>query len=1518
MTSCDLARPLLGGLSADALDDEDVGGQGVSALRAHVAGCDACSGRLEALTYALTLAREPEPAAPADVWSRLEDAIAREVVSGSSVRPRAADSRGDRSQVGSSIRRVDDSRGGSLAARSGAGLAHDSRGDSDVGPLPALEASPFEVERAADGTEVRRFGPYEIEDVLAQGGMGVVYRARRAAAAGGDEVVALKVLREGLGASEAQVRRFRAEAEAAKALAHPGIVSVLDVGCRGGLHYHTMELIEGEALDQVVRRRERLAVERVLDLVGQVALAVDHAHERGVVHRDLKPANILLDADGAPKVTDFGLAKRLDRPRVHRSDAIVGTPHYMAPEQAKGDQAVDGRADVFSLGVILYELLTLELPFPGTSPLEVANRIIDEEPTPPRKLDPRLTPDVEAVVLRALEKDPARRYPSARALADDLRRARHGEKTEARPVTPLTRLRRSAGKPLRFVAGGALLVLGAAGGVAAFGGRAGVVRDEQADRLEDMEIALAEIDEALRTARVAVAGSTDALQRSDLPGAIAQARDGRAALEVPVQAHGGVLTDIRERPGGRLISFYDLRLEAARRRADELVETHGALLVLEARARLRQAARGDAEAAVGLLREVVAGAVGPTLTRIGVAATWSDPARAARLGASALLVEALLAHGDLTSARGLVQAPGVPPLLVARVQVAGGEARPALATLEPLEATPEVRLLKAEAHAAEGGWYQARQEAEAAVAAAGPALLEPARALAAEASLAAGDAEGALLHTVTAAGAPALSARSLVARGEARLALDELDAATTDLQAAIKAEPASPAAARAHATLARLELAAGDLDGAQERLDAVLSGPLQPLAAAGLWTAREALADAAAARAEVELAGLDELEVRLDVEAQLDARQAAGGAPAALDEVLTATARRYGALRARAQAAVDAATGWDEREPHAAVVAARLALLDDDVAGAREVAQRARNARTPRAVMTLAAWRTYAELRGGAHASAGSDGPPVLRVGPATSTLGIAVRAHAARALQLQSRVQSLELLAQRTLAAGHGPAGAAYVAAHPIVERLVGSLEPLWETESDAKLARQRLVQTTAEDPLAGLAWLDRARLAARDKRWDVAVALVQRATQAAPGLREALELEGWLYARDLPAKADPATGRPLRTRDLVRGRALFEASLKARIVDSGQDGDGPGDVAALHGLAAAWLATARAGQESARGDALGQARRFLSRARRASPGDELTGVFAPSDVPTVSVLALRDRLSILGDLASLLETVDDWREAGAVRGERADLEQRILTHARACAESGLRAGGAAGLRLLDRAVALVAPRRATSVAPGEVWLARGRARLETNDPRLAAPALHDLATGVLLSGQLEATLGVLRRVRLDDTAALATALEAAQRRASREDAADLRAARGLLLVAVAEAGRADAGSIQRGRADLEAGGAVLRPYGALLDVREAAQETGERRATLLERALGATRDDRGGTARYVEALALALSAATPDLDAARAAELRAGAVRALRDALAAGTVDADRVRTERIFNQLRADPEVQDLLRR
>jgi predicted Ser/Thr protein kinase len=1514
MTSCDLARPLLGGLSADALDDEDVGlvdgVGGVPALRAHVAGCDRCSAVLEALTYALTLAREPEPAAPADVWSRLEDAIAREVVSGSSARPRVADSRGDRSQVGSSIRRVDDSRGSGVVAQ------HDSRGDSDAGPLPALDASPFEVERAADGTEVRRFGPYEIEAVLAQGGMGVVYRARRAASTGGDEVVALKVLREGLGASEAQVRRFRAEAEAAKALAHPGIVTVLDVGCRSGLHYHTMELVEGEALDQVVRRRERLAVERVLDLVMHVALAVEHAHERGVVHRDLKPANILLDADGAPKVTDFGLAKRLDKPRVHRSDAIVGTPHYMAPEQAKGDQAVDGRADVFSLGVILYELLTLELPFPGTSPLEVANRIIDEEPTPPRRLDLRLTPDVEAVVLKALEKDPARRYPSARALADDLRRARHGERTEARPVTPLTRLRRSAGKPLRFVAGGALLVLGAAGGVAAWNGRAGGVRDDQTERLADMEEALAGVEAGLRAAREAAARAGASLQRGELAVAIAAARGAREALDGLVEVRSSMSLRA-ERPDGRFgPSAYD-QYEAARRRSDDLVHAHGALLVLEARARLRQGARGDAEEAVRLLREAVAGSVGPSLSRIGVAPS-PLALRTPTDGAGLLLVEALLAQGDLVGARELVKAPGVPPLLLARVQLAGGELRPALATLAPLEATPEVRLLKAEAYAAEGSWYQARQEAEAAVAAAEPALLEPARALAAEASLAGGDAEGALLQTVTAAGAPALSARALVVRGEAQLALDEVDAATTDLQAAIQAEPASPAAARAHATLARLELAGGDLDGARERLDAVLRGLLQPLAEAGLWTAREGLADVAAARAEVELAGLDELDVRLDVEAQLDARAAAGGAPAALDEVLTTTGRRFGALRARAQAAVDVATGWDRREPHAAVVAARLALLDDDVAAAREVANGARDPRTPRTTMTLAAWRTYAELRAGELARAGSQGPPVLRVGPSTSTLGIAVRAHAARGLQLQSRVLPLDLLAQRALAAGHGPAGAAYVAAHPIVERLVGSLEPLWETESDAKLARQRLVQATAEDPLAGLAWLDRARLAARDERWDLAVALVQRATQAAPGLREALELEGWLYARDLPIAADPATGRPLRTRDRDRGRSLFEASLKARIVDSGQDGDGPGDLAALHGLAAVWLATARAGQESSRGRALAEARRYLDRARKFSPGDELTSVFAPSDVPSASVFVLRERLELLSELASLLETVDEWREAGEVRGERAELERRIVAHARACAESGLKAGGAAGLRLLDRAVALVAPQRSTSVAPGEVWLARGRARLETNDPRLAASALHDLATGLLLSGQLEVTLGVLRRLRLDDVTGLVASLEAAQRRASREEAASLRVARGLLLVAVAEAGRADAGLSERGRADLEAGGAVLRPLCALLDVREAALEAGERRAVLLERALGATRDDGGGAARYVESLALALSAATPDLDGARAAELRAGAVRALRDALAAGTVDADRVRTERIFNQLRADPEVQDLLRR
>ena len=257
--------------------------------------------------------------------------------------------------------------------------------------------------------------------------MGVVYRARQVSL---DRPVALKMILPDKLDDDA-VKRFRQEAESAGNLDHPNIVPVYEVGKHEGQHFLSMKLIEGRSLkDELPRFRKDLRA--AARLMATVARAVHHAHQRGVLHRDLKPQNILVDRDGQPHVTDFGLAKRVDAGReVTQTGAWAGTPEYMPPEQAAGEfKGLTTAADIYSLGAILYTLLTGDPPFRGAYPA-ILHRITEDEPARPRSLDRRVDPDLETICLKCLEKDPNRRYPTAAELADDLdrwlaRRADHG------------------------------------------------------------------------------------------------------------------------------------------------------------------------------------------------------------------------------------------------------------------------------------------------------------------------------------------------------------------------------------------------------------------------------------------------------------------------------------------------------------------------------------------------------------------------------------------------------------------------------------------------------------------------------------------------------------------------------------------------------------------------------------------------------------------------------------------------------------------------------------------------------------------------------------------------------------------------------------------------------------------------------------------------------------------------------------------------------------------------------------
>lgn len=285
------------------------------------------------------------------------------------------------------------------------------------------------------------FGRYELLGEIGRGGMGVVYKARQKDL---DRIVALKMIQARHLASEEQVGRFYAEAKAAGKLQHQNIVRIHEVGQAMGQHYFAMEYVAGESLADVVRQGVPDAPTSA-ECVAVVARAVAYLHEQGIVHRDLKPSNILLDDAGRPYVTDFGLAKLLGAGNHADDGTIAGTPSYMAPEQAAGqNDRVGPLSDVYSLGAILYELLVGRPPFREATALDTLVMVLEGEPDTPRTVRPQVPPELEQICLRCLEKNPDDRYPSAVALAEDLERYLRGDAIDVRPAGLWPRFRRWA------------------------------------------------------------------------------------------------------------------------------------------------------------------------------------------------------------------------------------------------------------------------------------------------------------------------------------------------------------------------------------------------------------------------------------------------------------------------------------------------------------------------------------------------------------------------------------------------------------------------------------------------------------------------------------------------------------------------------------------------------------------------------------------------------------------------------------------------------------------------------------------------------------------------------------------------------------------------------------------------------------------------------------------------------------------------------------------------------------------
>ena len=273
-------------------------------------------------------------------------------------------------------------------------------------------------------TTLAKAGRYEIVGELGRGAMGVVYKATDPVIGRTVAVKTIKLSAEGTGLTRPELlARFQTEARAAGLLTHANIVVVFDAGEEDGLYYITMELVEGRSLQALLDDGHSFPLPRVLRIMEQACSALQFAHERNVVHRDIKPANLMLTGDDTVKVTDFGTAKILQFGTVQQTAHVMGTPSYMSPEQVKG-RAVDGRSDIFSLGVMLYEMVTGEKPFPGQNITTVIYKIVNEEPVPPKQVDPSIHAGISAVVMRALAKDPDTRYQSCREMLEDLRNYR--------------------------------------------------------------------------------------------------------------------------------------------------------------------------------------------------------------------------------------------------------------------------------------------------------------------------------------------------------------------------------------------------------------------------------------------------------------------------------------------------------------------------------------------------------------------------------------------------------------------------------------------------------------------------------------------------------------------------------------------------------------------------------------------------------------------------------------------------------------------------------------------------------------------------------------------------------------------------------------------------------------------------------------------------------------------------------------------------------------------------------------
>ncbi|MCI6377252.1 MAG: Stk1 family PASTA domain-containing Ser/Thr kinase [Clostridiales bacterium] len=283
---------------------------------------------------------------------------------------------------------------------------------------------------------------YKLEDFIGQGGMSLVYRAVDVRTG---HSVAVKILKSEYNSDKEFLERFQREAQAASLMSHHNLVNLLDVGVEGEYRYLVLEYVNGNTLKDVIRQKGRLNYQTAIQIAVRILSALQHAHDNGIIHRDIKPQNVLIHADGHVKVSDFGIARMTNAFTISKGDTVVGSVHYSSPEQATGS-VVEATSDIYSTGVVMYEMLTGRVPFVGDTPVAVAMQHVKDPPPPITDYAPETPPAVVAVVMKALEKDPKKRFQSAREMADALMKAKDGRLAPA-DVTGTTDRRPPVGKP---------------------------------------------------------------------------------------------------------------------------------------------------------------------------------------------------------------------------------------------------------------------------------------------------------------------------------------------------------------------------------------------------------------------------------------------------------------------------------------------------------------------------------------------------------------------------------------------------------------------------------------------------------------------------------------------------------------------------------------------------------------------------------------------------------------------------------------------------------------------------------------------------------------------------------------------------------------------------------------------------------------------------------------------------------------------------------------------------------------